>query len=278
MILQTSISDFVNSKYCRKETCRISACPVRKEQMHYDFYKRLIKRIGIDIRVVWSGRQDLRNYARSLIPNIYYRCAECDEIVEMRFEDFRIFFVYVPGLEKHENKRTHLSGLGVFIDCNLVMLPRKTPLQTMRGEMIVHDKYFAHLYVFPELEYPKEKDDLRRMMLWLRLKQVLAVRYRIPEQKVIRFDPSFASFKTWYWWKHIIIRTRNDDLEPEYQKLLEPDSNVDNSYPNTFIDFRNNKLIFTSYTDVTIYPVKPITQDLINEFLRKERNRYKVYR
>ena len=281
MIYKTTIRDFVDSEFCKKETFRISAARIRDGQKYKEAYEKFSKDCGIDIRIVYKGRQDLRNYANSLIPDLRDRCIS-GENIELRFEDFRVFFAYMPEFAEHSNPKAHLKDIIVYIDCNVVMLPRKTEIKTFFGEILVHDIIFGQIYILPSLNYPSDRLDLLRMVRWLRLKQYLVLRYNTRgEGKKVRFRPQFATFCNDTWWKYALIRTRADDIEPEYISLLDVPS-IENIYGvEAIIDFRNNSIqsnLESFYEKAKLLPAKPITQGLINEFIEKDNNRYKIYR
>ena len=173
------------------------------------------------------------------------------------------------------------KGVLLMTDAVAVILPRKTPLETYRGEVYVVDRIDHQFYILPSLIYPSKESELRRLCTWLRYKQSLVIRYKTDNTSRIRFRPGFASFSV--WGEHSRVLTKNSNIPPEYLKLIDdPKLNLagEGSHFDSVIDFRDNQIYswFTKFYNITPLPIKPITQEMINEWMEKERDRYKVYR
>lgn len=277
MRIERKIKDFVDSKFCSPSDYKISGAGIRDYHKFYTQYKEAEKRVGIgELRILCASRTPLTKYFNATIPDFLYVLKQ-GEMIEVKFEDFSVYCFYCPELEKGVAK---IKGILLMTNITAVLLPRKTPLETYRGEVYVVDRMDHNLYILPDLEYPSKESELKRLCTWLRFKQHLVVRYKIHEKSRIHFRPAFASFRCWI--HRAIVMTKNYDLPAEVIKVVDdPKQNMADNSPHyeTIIDFRDNQMYtyVTQYYNVIPLPVKPITQELINTWLEREKNRYKVY-
>ena len=280
MRVELKLRDFVNSKFCSPSNFRISGARIRERHTFYSQYKEAERRVGIgELRILCASRTPLTGWLNSVIPDFLYILKQ-GEMIEAKFEEFSVYCFYEPELEKGHVK---IKGVLMMTNMTAVILPRKTPLETYRGEVYVVDKLDNNLYILPSLIYPARESELRRLCIWLRFKQHLVVRYKVEKSSRVHFRPAFASFK--YWGSRAKIMTKNSNLLGEYIETIDdPKRNMsaDLRIPQfeTIIDFRDNQMYtyVTQFYDVKLLPIKPITQDLIDEWMEKERDRYKVYR
>jgi len=278
MRIELKIRDFVNSKFCRPSDYKISGAGIREYHKFYSQYKEAEKRVGIgELRILCACRTPLTGWLNSVIPDFLYTLKQ-GEMIEVKFEEFSVYCFYEPELVKGSVK---IKGVLMMTDAIAVLLPRKAPLETYRGEVYVVDRMDHNLYILPDLEYPAKENELRRLCAWLRFKQHLVVRYKISGSTRLHFRPAFASFRCWI--SRAQIMTKNHNIDPGLLNLIDdPKQNMSegSAHYETIIDFRDNQMYtyVTQYYNVIPLPVKPITQELINTWLEREKNRYKVYR
>jgi len=279
MRIELKLEDFVNSEFCRPSDYKISGAGIRDYHKFYAQYKEAERRVGIgELRILCACRTSLTKYLNSIIPDFLYILKQ-GEMIEAKFEEFSVYCFYCAELEKGGVK---IKGVLMMTNIVAIMLPRKTPLETYRGEVYVVDRIDHNFYILPDLIYPARESELRRLCIWLRFKQCLVVRYKIEKSSRVHFRPAFASFR--YWGSRMLVMTKNSDLPADLIKIVDdPKQNFtadDSPRYETVIDFRDNQMYtyIKQYYNVAPLPVKPITQELINEWMEKERDRYKVYR
>lgn len=276
MRVERKIEDFVRSKYCKPTDYKITSIWIKDYHKYHDLYKDAEKKAGIgELRIICRGRTQLTNYLNSVIPD-FLDILKGGEIIEVKFEDFTVYCFYYADLEKPWIK---VKGVLLMTAAIAVILPRKTPLETYYGEVYVVDWLDHNFYILPQLVYPAKEEDLKRLCTWLRYKQSLVIRYKLSDEKCVRFRPGFSSFR--FWEKKMIVMTKNSDIPPEYLKLIDdPKQNMAEDSPHfeTVMDFRDNQIY--TYADksynISPLPIKPVTQDMINEWMERERDRYEV--
>ena len=281
MIIRRPFSDFLNSDYKQQF---ISSASIREHQKGYKYYHNLESTVGIDLRVVFKGRLDLRHYALSQVGGDFFESDKFinGECLEINFSNFSAYFIHVPGL----TKCVGMGEVAVLINCKRIDLPRKSPvkLECVYREIYIRDCMNSHFYILPALRYPENKEDLRKMIKWLRLKHILVSRFKVRElDNRVRFNPAYNTFMN-PWWKRAQIWISQEDLpENALSVLKNPEEGCSDIYI-CVLDFRDMKL-YSRYGEfyvvdraIDFLPMKPLTQEIVNEWVLRENGTVKITR
>ena len=220
MRISAKLSDFINSKY-HKETldflCGILLSDLNKEIWNY----RQIISISTPLSYLVSrGRTELYNFVRKGLG------LEGSVIID--FEDFSIHVVGIssddPFIPLPEGETFY-----VFMSVRRVWLPRKKPI-TLKyyEELTCYDKRFYCYYSFQKIILPKNRRDIYKFLIWLRLK------------KRILFPPNGKKWCRDYWHSgNELILLPPDGYARGVEIKLEPE------IMKEFLDWQNSRYKIT---------------------------------
>ena len=255
--------DFLNSKYCSEDLEKLSSAPVRNHQKFYKEYAKLECLTGETLYVVFSGRTGLVKYIKNFVnlEDLFER----QEYVRVIFDEFSVYAVVLL------NSKCKPMPI-LLMNRRLVWCPRKSPCTTypVPTPMTVIDNYSNSLYILPDLRYPDKEEDRLKLIRWLRLKkQALYVRYMAKDYNINHwcYYPRFAD--RWVRWQKQATILIGDDT---FFIGVSMDSLC------SVIDYKKREVVqFTAGIEsIKVKEPLNITQDMIDEFVYWQNNRYKI--
>ena len=270
--INRKLDDLIHSKHHNSQLAYFSGAPLRCCMKYIKEYENLRNSIGEDLFVVFSGKSELIKYAKDIYS---LETLGEDECICISFEDFSAYYITVQHTRNGSLSPIQLTI--VLTDKKQIILPRvkRCELEDVSRKVEIIDNTSGSLYILPKLYYPKGILDKRNLFRWLRInKQLLCIRYKYTGESRVRFYPGYQyRWNRWYKVATIIDDSDTDKCVESYSSL----------YP-TIVDYTKSEISSSLFNTqptngvkvIEILDTGEITQDIINEFVERENNRYRI--